>query len=440
LTDDAGTTTFTLSGEDDYQWQLATSSFGTGTLFTTLRIDETTLAASVPATATYGSLLTVESYLGNATLKEQVGGYFPVGNAYVSLYRTMPGEDPELVENSGNSNDNGVTKFIVPTTATASYRLLFTGDRNHAGTSLELGTITITRAASLTLTAAPQVPFATAAKLTGRLTWSDTAAPITAIPVEVWAAAGTGAWVHTGSSVTAVDGTVSVAPVVSSNTRYQLRLPALTIGPVTATAAVSPVVAVTSLRTGVATVAVSTARAVAGTRVGVTGKLTWRGSTSVLRSQPVQLWGRAANGAWTRVAFGTTSAAGVATWSVTPKYTTSYQLRYSGGGVDGSWQAAAATSAGVTSRVVAKVSVTAPTTAKVTTAYKVTGKVVPAFLGGKVAVQVNSRTVANVTTSSTGAFTATLKFPRGTPTVRALVPTSVYSDSAYSSTRKVSVK
>lgn len=172
-----------------------------------------------------------------------------------------------------------------------------------------------------------------------------------------------------------------------------------------------------------------------GTASGSEATLRWDGTKTGLAGQSVDLWGYAA-GRWDKIATATSTSTGTVSFTAAPSFTTKYQLRYAER-VVGEVTASASTSSSTTVKVTAKVKLSTPTKVKKGATTTVTGSVSPSLAGRTVSIVVNKKVVAKVSTDSSGAFTAKVKYAKGKSSVYAKVATSSFNEGASSSTYKV---
>ncbi|HEY3737892.1 MAG TPA: hypothetical protein VGL26_10660 [Jatrophihabitans sp.] len=181
------------------------------------------------------------------------------------------------------------------------------------------------------------------------------------------------------------------------------------------------------------------ARITAGKPTKITGYATGPLSSAKLRI-PLQLWASIAGGRWKRIATKTPAANGVDTFTLTPPFTTRYQLRFAGGTVNGTTYAAAK-SAAIVVAVVAKASFSAPKTFTHGRRTKVTITVTPKLKGRIVFLQIDRKNMVKARTNAKGKVVVNLVLTKiGTHKLRIYVPTSKRNTKTTSKTLTVKVR
>ncbi|MEU8231424.1 M4 family metallopeptidase [Actinoplanes sp. NPDC048967] len=176
-----------------------------------------------------------------------------------------------------------------------------------------------------------------------------------------------------------------------------------------------------------------------GKSATLTGKIL-RGSTAIAGTSATLEQRPAGKTAWTRITTVKTDAKGAWRATVKPSITTTYRIRYAGS--PGAWPATSATPA-ATVRYTAtiKASTTKP---KANKKIKLTGTAKPGRAGVKVTLQRKSGskwvTVTTAKTTSSGSYSFTRSFKRGTWTLRVSVAGGTYNAGATSSGVTLKVK
>jgi hypothetical protein len=177
-------------------------------------------------------------------------------------------------------------------------------------------------------------------------------------------------------------------------------------------------------------------RVAAGKNVTLTGYVAV-GSTKL--RVPLQLWASTAGGTWKKVATKTPPASKTVTFSVKPKTSTRYQIRYAGGTVGGTTYTAAKSSS-VAVTVVAKLTLAVP--AKVThgASTKATVTLTPKQAARAVYLIVDGKQVRHAKTNAKGQVVFTITFTTGRHTVRAYLPANSRYGASYSKTSTITAK
>jgi hypothetical protein len=154
---------------------------------------------------------------------------------------------------------------------------------------------------------------------------------------------------------------------------------------------------------------------------------------------PLQLWASTAGGSWKKVSTKTPPASKTVTFTVKPKSSTRYQIRYAGGTV-GSTTYTAAKSASVAVTVVPKLTLAIP--AKVThgASAKATVTLTPKQAARTVYLIVDGKPVQHAKTNAKGQVLFTVTFATGRHSVRAYLPANSQYGASYSKTSTVTAK
>jgi hypothetical protein len=164
-----------------------------------------------------------------------------------------------------------------------------------------------------------------------------------------------------------------------------------------------PIFAVSVNRAPGLTLTTSAAKVYAGSRMTLTTTALWPATSIRVAGLRTTLYMTVA-GHVTIAGSGTTNAAGQVTWTLTPSYTATYQVR-SAAAVNGSLTASAASSAVSSAHLIAVIKIlSAPAASARNSSWVASGTVSPKLKGYRVNVLSGNRILASTTLTATGTF------------------------------------